>query len=514
MNASTEQSARSPFSLPPLVCATLIVLLSFAAFWPAVRAGFVWDDDRYVTANPLVQAGDGLSRIWFSAEPMDYYPVTFTSFWLEWRLWEHRPAGYHVVNILLHAASAVLLWLLLRRLSIPGAWLAALLFAVHPVNVETVAWISQRKNTLGMLFFLLAAMGYLDWHRTGRFASYAAALFFFALSLMSKPLAVMFPFVIVAYDWWRNPRRLLRGVAAAVPFLLVAALYGMMTVMFQATHSIQGEAVGPATLPGRLLVPGRALLFYAGKAVWPFGLSSVYPEWRMDTFNTATVLPTVIVVLVAVLCLLNLARWGRSGLFALAFFVLALFPVLGIFDVGFMFYSMVADHWVYPALPALLAPIACGGARLQRRGPAFRRILVVAATALVLFLAALSHRESRAYKDKKTLFTHAAERNPAAWVAHLWLGNLAFSARDLLEAEARYREALRLRPGYWEAQNGLGIVHAVKGELNEAIGRFRQVLARKPEHANAKRNLAIALREREEKRVSDRMKKDLEDERD
>ncbi|NQT94247.1 MAG: tetratricopeptide repeat protein [Lentisphaerae bacterium] len=496
MNASTEHRARPTLSLPPSLCAGLIILLTLAAFWPAMRAGFIWDDDRYVTANPLVQSNDGLSRIWFSSEPMDYYPVTFSSFWLEWRLWEHRPAGYHAVNVLLHAACALILWLLLRRLRIPGAWLAALLFAVHPINVETVAWISQRKNTLGMLFFLLTAMGYQDWHRTGRFGSYAGALLLFALSLMSKPLAVMFPFMIVAYDWWRNPRRLARGVAAAVPFLLVAVLYGMMTVIFQATHSIQGEAVGPATVAGRLLVPGRALLFYAAKTVWPFGLSPVYPEWHMDQFSAATVLPTLAVVLLAVLFLLNLSRWGRPALFALVFFVLMLFPVLGIFDVGFMFYSMVADHWVYPALPALFVPFAYGVAKMHRRGPGLRWMLTVGATALVLFLGVLSYRQCRIYENKKTLFTHTVERNPSAWVAHLWLGNLAFSDRDLVEAEARYREALRLRPGYWEAQNGLGIVHAVRGELDEAIDLFRQVLARKPEHANAKRNLAIALGEK------------------
>jgi len=497
-DARSTDPPRKPRSVTPWLAPATIVLLTLAAYFPALRAGAIWDDDRYVTGNALVQSEDGLPRIWFSSEPADYYPVTYTSFWLEWRMWGADLKGYHATNVMLHAANALLVWLLLRSLGIPGAWLAGMLFAVHPINVESVAWISQRKNVLGMLFFLLSATAFLRWDRNGRFRLYCLALLFFALSLMSKPIAAALPGAIVVYRWWARGG-LRRAVVDAVPFAALAALYGLMTVMFQQTHSIQGEDMGAATSAGILFAASRALFFYVAKTLWPLRLCPVYPEWNTDVVTVANVLPVILLGAVVGLAARYRDKWGRSLLFSLACYVLLLLPVLGISDVGFMFYSLVADHWVYAAMPAVLAPLAFALARMQRGKPSLQQAVAAISAALVLVLAVLCHRQCAIYKDMRSYFTATVERNPAAWVGHLWLGNLAFSDGDLDEAEQRYDQTLRLKPGYWEALNGLGIVHAVRGEVDEAIALFRQVLARRPDHASARSNLQIALGEKRRK---------------
>lgn len=482
------------------VLGILLLLLTLLVYLPTMRAGFVWDDDRYVTANALVRADDGLSRIWFSAEPKDYYPVVYTSFWLEWRLWHSNPLGYHLTNVLLHALNAVLLWVILRRLCVPAAWLCAALFAVHPLNVESVAWISQRKNTLAMCFYLLSILSFLRWDRARHCFPYCLALVLFALSLLTKPIAVMFPVVIIVYRWWRREGAVRRYFAEAIPFLAASALLGAMAVIFQQAHSLQGEPVGATTAMGRVLVACRALLFYLHKTLWPVKLCTIYPEWQTDVLNAASVLPAVVVLLVLILLVKNRLDWGRASLFAAAYYFLMLFPVLGFFEVGFLFYAMVSDHWVYPALPAVLALVPAAVLRVTDRVAARARpVAVSVACVAVIVLAALSFRQCAIYRDMKTLFSDALAGNPRAWVAHVILGNTAFAERELDRAESHYRRALRIRPEYWEARNGLGIVYATRGRLDEAIELFVSVLARKPEHASARRNLRLARRQKREK---------------
>jgi len=503
----TATPFRAPAPLSPrlgILFALAVAGLTLASYRPALRAGFIWDDDRYVTANPAVRADDGLRRIWLAAETRDYYPVTYTSFWLEWRLWGGAAGGYHAVNVLLHAANAVLLGFLLRGLGIRGGLLCGLLFAVHPVNVESVAWISQRKNLLAMLFFLLSALALSRWERTGRRVFYPLALLLFALSLMAKPVAAAFPLVIALFRWWQRRGTVLESAGLTIPFLALAALYGAVTMAFQQAYSMAGEAVGPSTAAGHLFAACRALAFYAGKTIWPRNLCPVYPEWNADAFSGPNLLCVAAAAALATVFLKYRRGWGRPCLFALGYYALMLLPVLGFFDVGFMFYAFVADHWVYAALPALLLPPAHALTRLADGSASARRGAVLAAAAAVAVLGLLAARQCRIYESKQSLFAAAARCNPRAWVAHLWLGNLAFDRGDLDEAERRYRETLRLRPGYWEAENGLGIVAARRGRLDEAIGLFRRVLARKPEHVIARRNLAAALADKARRAPAER----------
>ena len=477
--------------------AVLIVLLVLLVYLPAMRAGFIWDDDRYVTGNSFVQSEQGLPYIWLSARTRDYYPVLYTSFWAEWRLWGSNSTGYHLTNVLLHAANSILIWIILARMGIPGAWLCGLLFALHPVNVESVAWISQRKNTLGLFFYFLCFLAFPWREDSRRCLGYCSALILFALSLLTRPIAIMFPLVIPVYRWWKDRVPLSRALLDSLPFFAVSGICGAMTVVFQRAHSLKGVAVGALTLPGKLLTASRALIFYVGKTLLPLDLCAVYPEWETDRLTVSAVLPFAIILLISILLYRKRRTWGRPLVFAGSYFVLMLFPVLGFLDVGFMFYAMVADHWVYPALPALLAVVVGPGAHiLGNRSERVRRTAVALASAAVILMGTLSFFQCRLYTDMPTLCGDTIAKNPRAWVAHVILGNAAFSEGDLTRAETHFRIALNEKPGYWEAQNGLGIVFAVRGRLDEAIEMFSAVLAAKPEHSKARQNLELARRQK------------------
>src|ERR1017187_4158122 len=211
----------------PVLWGGLIVLIMLAAYLPALRGGFVWDDYVLITENRMVTASDGLQRLWFTTEAPDYYPLTSSLWWLEWRWWGNRAAGYHVVNVLLHAVNAVLVWLVLRRLKIPGAWLAGLVFALHPVNVATAAWISEQKNTLSMLFFLMAILLYLKSDEEGGWRWYGMSLAAFLLALLSKAAVAMLPVVLLGCIWWRRGKIRWAEVARCLPFFALSLVLGL-----------------------------------------------------------------------------------------------------------------------------------------------------------------------------------------------------------------------------------------------------------------------------------------------
>jgi len=471
----------------------LLLLLTLLAYLPALNAGFIWDDDRYVVKNALVRAADGLPAIWFSGGTKDFYPLLYSSFWLQWRLWGDHPFGYHAVNILLHAVNAVLLGFVLKRLRVAGAWIVAALFAVHPLNVESVAWVSQQKNTLAMVMLLLAALAWLRWCAQERLRGYAGALVFFVGSLLAKPVAIMFPAVLLLHAWWRRRGAWRTTLLETLPFFALSAFYGAVTVVFQQGHSIKGQAVGADTLLGQAAGAARALLFYIGKTLWPADLCMIYALQPNDAVSVPDVIALAAVGVCGVLLVVAAWRGWRGPLFAAGYYVLMLFPVLGFIGVGFHFYSLVADHWVYAALPAVLVGLVWCGRRLARLLAAVTpRIGMWAAGAAVLALAFLTAAQASLYRDQRTLFETVVEQNPRAWGAHVILGNEAFSRGELDEAEARYRTALRLNPVYWEALNGLGIVHATRGELKPAIELFERVLTLRPDHAHARRNLRQA----------------------
>jgi tetratricopeptide (TPR) repeat protein len=452
------------------VKAVALVLLTLAAYWPSFRGPFLWDDDAYLAGNRHVTQPGQLGKIWFSTEPADYYPVTFTLFRAQWLAWGAHPLGYRVVNVLLHALNALLLWQLARRWELRGAWLIAALFALHPLNVATVAWIAELKN---LLAFGLAGLTVLAWERfdaTRRPAWYAAALGAFLLALLSKSAVAPLPVVLLGLTWWRRQRW---NFLASLPLFALSAGFGLLTIWFQHHRLLESIPVREADFLTRLTTAGSAAWFYLGKALVPINQMLIYPP-----------LPAAIwPVLALVGCLVWSYR--RRGLFvAFAGYVVMLLPVLGFVDQGFYLYSLVADHWQYVALPLVLAAVVAAGAMWfpgQMQMPA--SVGVVAAF-FVLTLA-----RANLYADAVTLWSDTLAKNPGAWVAHYNLG-VAQSARgDWATAEAEYRAALRLNPRHIEAHNNLGNLLAQTDRLDEAATHFQAALQLNPRVAAAHNNL-------------------------
>jgi protein O-mannosyl-transferase len=447
--------------------ALVIVALVGVAYWPSLRGPFLWDDDAYLTQNRLVTQTGQLAHIWFSTEPTDYYPVTFTAFRWQWLCWGANPTGYRVINILLHAMNALLVWRIASSLEIRGAWLAGLLFALHPVNVATVAWIAELKNILSFSFAALTVLAWLRFDETRCLGWYAAALALFVLALLSKSAVAPLPLVLLGLTWWRRGRWNLR---ASLPLFGISLVFGIVTVWFQHHRLLEDTAVRHAGFLTRFATAGMAVWFYLGKALLPVKLNLIYPNAPVAYWPVAAL----------VLCLAACWKW-RPVFVAFAGYIAMLLPMLGFFDQGFYSYSLVSDHWQYLALPLIIVLVVSAL-------PGSNSRWVVGMMAAIA-LGALTLSRSSLYANAETLWRDTLAKNPKAWVAHFNLG-LALNRRgDSADAEREYRAALQLHPDYVEAQNNLGKVLAGNGRLDEAATHLTAALKINPRVAVTYNNL-------------------------
>ncbi len=513
--------------LPALALCALVAI----AYTPLLGAGFIWDDDDYVTENPALRSLAGLGRIWLEpgATPQ-YYPLTFTSLWVEYRLYADRPTGYHVGNVLLHALNAVLVWLILRRLRLPGAWLAAAVFALHPVHVESVAWITERKNVLSgacYLAALLVALGPTDappHDAAGRARRGALVIALFVAALLAKTVTCTLPVVLLLLGWWRRGTLTRRDLVATLPLFVLGAGLALVTVWMERTHVGATGALFGLSPVERILIAGRALWFYVATLVWPYPLVFVYPRWTIDPgLWWQWSFPLAATTTIVVLWLLR-GRLGRGPLTAVLAFTVTLLPALGFIDVYPMRYTFVADHYQYLASLALIAPAT---AWLTRRLGASSRSLGVGTAVLGLaVLASLTAAQTRVYADQETLWRDVIAKNPSASMAHINLGmwlhqrGRSDEARTALEdalalepsdevhgdlgvvlaalgrgadARAHLEEAVRLAPGSALAHSNLGNALAADGRLAEAALHYREAIRLKPRYADAESNLANVL---------------------
>ena len=470
----------------------LIVLLVFLAYLPALRGGFIWDDDDYVTQNPTLHDLGGLQRLWFKVGAVpQYYPVVHTTFWLEYHLWGLNPVGYHLINVLLHATAAILLWRVLLCLQIPGAWLAAVIFALHPVEVESVAWITERKNVLSAVFYFAAALACLRFvalKEPGgpnqlRWFWYLGALVLFMAALLSKTVTCSLPAALLLVCWWKKGRVQRVDVMPLLPFFVLGAGLGLLTAWIEKYHVGAQGAAWSLTLGERCLIAGRALWFYAGKLAWPVQLTFIYPRWTLETeAGWQWLFPIAAVGIMGGLWLAR-HRIGKGPLVAVLFFAGTLGPALGFVNVYPMRYSFVADHFQYLAGVGLIVLAAAALNRAPR---------VIPAT-LVVLLGALTWQQAGIYRDLETLWRDTLAKNPGCWLAHNNLGLLLRNQGRIEEAMEHYHQAIQINPNYAESLNNLGVALADKGWFDEAIENYRKAIQINPNYSDALSNLGVAL---------------------
>lgn len=481
----------------------LVAILLATAYLPAVFGDFLWDDDVYVTENDNLRNLDGLWRIWSQPTTSpQYYPLVFTTFWLEHHLWGLNPIGYHIVNVILHAVVAWLLWRVLLRIGVPYAGWAAAIFALHPVHVESVAWITERKNVLSGIFYLLALWVHVarsdpvtgSWWRRHRDDGLILVLYLCAL--LSKTATCALPVVILLIDWWKGRRIGWKSLARCTPLFILGVLFGILTLYLERTHVGTEQLAWNLTISQRCVIAGRAFWFYLAKLLWPSSLSFTYPRWEIDPRDTVQFLwPATVVVLLLSLWFAR-RRWGRGPLAAFLFFLVTLAPVLGFINVFVFRYSFVADHFQYLASIGPIALIVATVSRMLGAGNPVRRaswFRPLPGFALLVLLATLTFTRAIAYIDPQALWEDTLQKNPRAWAAHQNLGVLLDRQGKTHEAIAHFRTAIQLYPENSSLHVNLAIALFKLGEVDEALRHYQIAVERNPDSWMAQYNLGAAL---------------------
>lgn len=470
----------------------ILAAVTILAYQPAWHGGLLWDDDN-CTTPPELRSLDGLRRIWFQPRATaQYYPLLYTSYWVQQRLLGDSPSGYHLVNLLLHIGCVVLVLKILRFLRVPGAELAAVIFALHPVNVETVAWIAERKNTLSGIFALAATFSYLKFDENRSRPSYALAIGLFLLGLLSKTAIVTLPLAWLMIFWWkRGAISWRRDIVPSIPFFFLSAAAGLVTRWFENTGIGYKTTILDLSLLDRCLIAGRAFWSQLGKLLWPSNLMFVYPRWEINAGVWWQYLfPLAVLGLLGVLW--NFRRWSRAPFAGVLIYIVLLLPSLGFLNIYFFIYSFVADHWQYLACLGIITPCASGIVLLTARLKAWRSLLepgIMLVLAGVLFV--LTWQQSRMYTDIETLYRTTIARNPGCWMAQVNLGNILYKVNRIPEAMDLFKQASGIKPAV--AHYSLGNAFMEKGRASEAIEEYRQALRIDPDYAEAHNNLGNAL---------------------
>ncbi|HEY1603590.1 MAG TPA: tetratricopeptide repeat protein [Pirellulales bacterium] len=444
-----------------------LVLLVGIVYWPTLANGFIWDDDEHIEHNQTLSSTVGLRDIWFKTGAVpQYYPLTHSIFWIEHRCWGLDPRGYHLVNLLLHAASTVLVWRLLVWLAAPGAWMAAAIFAVHPVCVESVAWVTELKNVLSCALALGSMLAYLRFspadvdpafdhnsdHDGGMAALRRAAWRYYGLSfvlfvaaVLSKTVVASVPAVLLVIYWWQRGRVSAREFARMAPFFAFGLALSVITIWMERTHVGASGQEWDLAPPDRVLIAGRALWFYAGKLAWPHPLIFFYPRWAIDAYDPWQYLYPLAAMLTVIGLWCVRARIGRGPLAAVLIFAGVLVPALGFINVYPFRYSFVADHFQYHASIALVSLAAAGLALfLERRAQVAAWAIPLVGLGVLIPLAAIARDRTYAYRDIVTLHENTLALNPTAWNAPLNLGDRLYNDGNFAAAAEQYLRATRI----------------------------------------------------------------------
>ncbi len=667
--AQTRTRKSTALREDPLVAIALglaLFLLVLFVFAPAYHAGFIWDDDQLLTANPQVHDNWGWLTLWASPATADYFPLMSTTLWLEYhlgqipnvigpalaQLWnvdylqamahmhplDNPLNGYHIMNVIFHGIAVVLTWRMLKRLNVPGAWLAAAIFAVHPVCVESVAWISERKNSVAQIFLLLSIIKYVDSEEKGRLGAYIWAVVFFLLSLLAKTSVVPLPFILLLLAWWRKEKiqaarasyqfeenpyqqsilfwscvigmavfwggvglfiawvttkagsdqaahyavyilwaslvfglgvgsavgttlglqlsklRIWNNFAAfeimrCVPFFLLALVLGAVTVFFQNGRAIGGEEIPIGSWWQRIASACFAAGFYLYSALWPFNIIEIYPQWHR-AFSEKVLqpyphiqppapesipywlqaVPGVVIAAVFAICWKFRARtWARALLVGLGCYFIAILPALGLTYMSYMRLTLVADHFQYVSIIAVIALVVAAGTTLAMKPPwlclaaacfaligwlnwkqtgdpstgdnhieivlwFFIPLALAAASAapevwkgvwwtvmagVLVCFSVVSYAQSGLYYSEKTLWGATLKKNPFSWQAHNHMGAALYMEGNWRAAGPHFLAATQLKMENPESHNNLGLYYSLLAQNGEpekmadAINQFK-----------------------------------------
>ena len=470
------------FKLPDWMAGAVLVAALLLAYGPALHGGLLWDDAGHLT-RPELQSWHGLWRIWFDpGATQQYYPLLHTAFWLEHRLWGDALTGYHLINILLHALSAFLVVRIVRRLSLPGAWLAGFLFALHPVCVEAVAWIAEQKSTLSTAFYLAAALVYLSFDRSRLPRHYLTAFLLFLLAVLSKTVIATLPAALLLLLWWERGRLgWKRDVAPLIPWFAIGLPMGLATAWVERRFIGAEGSPFALTLAQRCLLAGRAVWFYLGKLAWPANLAFTYPRWNLNAHAWWQYLYPLLLGIALAVCYRLSAR-NRTPLAALLFYVGTLFPALGFISIYPFLYSYVADHFQYLASLGILVAAACWAANrvpgTLGRSQAWSAVPVLP----VAILGLLTWQQSHIYANSETLYRETLLRNPADWMAYNNLGiELARDPGRITEAADSLESALRINPALSDTHRNLAnVLGQIPGREMDAVREYATALQTRP----------------------------------
>jgi tetratricopeptide (TPR) repeat protein len=481
-----------------LIFAVLLAAVTILVYRPAWHGGFLWDDDAYIINNELLTAPDGWQRIWFSLDsPSQYFPLTYSTFRIEHALWGLNTTGYHWVNLLLHVVNALLVWTVLARLNVPGAWLAAAIFALHPVQVESVAWITERKNVLMGCFFLLtllAWIGFVDERTKRPWILYCLALVLYVLALSAKATACTLPVALFLVLWLQKQPINMGRLIQIVPFLILGIGMGLIAIWWERYHQGTSHALFPFLSPiERILVASRAVWFYLSKLIWPSNLTFIYPRWNISPTDLLDYVWLLAGIGACVTIYFLRPYVGRSVEVAAGFFVATLGPVLGFIMLFTFRYTFVADHYQYLAC---IGPVALVSAGVVAFGDVLkekRALILSAALCVVAALGVLTWRQAATYSDVETLWRTTLARNPECWMADTNLGLVLFQKGQIDDAIAHYRSALQMQPDWWDAEYNLGTALLAKGQVDEAISHCEKAVSMRPTDPDAQVCLGNAL---------------------
>ena len=531
-----------------IIKAVVLFFVAILVYIPAMSGGYIYDDDQLLFKNPAIRRGEGWNAdawkgLWAFWYPVgenanvaaDYAPVADTTLWVEWRLWGNNDfdgspdpdphfrgwgaPGYHITNIVFHAAGAILLWYLLVQMAIPGAWLAALVWAVHPVNAESVAWISERRNTISMILFMLTMINWYKFQQTRRWSAYGLAVFLFLLTMFTKASIVMLPLVLLLCIWWMRNNVTLADLVESAPFFLISYIFGKITLYFQNDRAIAREMVYIGNFFERFCGACFALGFYFYKILLPVNLNLIYQQWHkmlpwsftsitqelpierdhvtMPYSFTGLAEELIIGVAFAVFFLwawLRRATWGRHAIFGMGFFVIMIAPVLGFTRMAYMRLTLVSDHFDYAPMVGVIALCVAGLIEVNKRlQPSLRWVLMATGAGIIGMFCVLTWVRADIFSQPEKLWRDNIAKNPESWQGHSHLGAILWRKHDLHGAYVEWKQSATLAPYLYEVHNNYALVLNAMGLVDESLEQYKIAVNIEPGQFQVRANYAQAL---------------------